>query len=130
MELDAQKTCDALKEKFNSKDEDTIINEAGEYIVSVYAKRGIVEYLRHLDVPLAELLGRKKIGNPGFVFFTEVNNYHLVVYGEAKYKHGKNAYDSSMHFLQHLINIIKRQVMSARVECVIILGMALMIQKK
>ncbi len=96
MEENAQKTCEALKEKFYDKDGDPLIGEAGEYIVSVCSKRGVVEQLGHADVPLAELLGRQKTGNPGFDFFTEETSLELVTCGEAKYLHGKNAYGTSL----------------------------------
>lgn len=104
MEINASKTCAALKTKFYDNNSDPIIEEAGEYIVSVYSKRGLVEGLGHLDVPLAELLGRKKIGNPGFDFFTEELSLQLVTCGEAKYKKGKNAYNSSLFQINAFID--------------------------
>ena len=96
MEENAQKTCKALKEKFYNEEGNPVIDEAGEYIVSVCSKRGVVEQLGHADVPLAELLGRQKTGNPGFDFFTEETSLELVTCGEAKYLHGKNAYGTSL----------------------------------
>ena len=96
MRINSQKTCDALKAKFYDETDSPIIEEAGEYIVSVYSKRGLVEGLNHLDVPLAELIGRKKVGNPGFDFFTEESSIQLVTCGEAKYQKGKNAYNASL----------------------------------
>ena len=103
MEINAQKTCDALQEKFFNEQQDPVIEEAGEYIVSVFSKRGVVESLGHQDVPLAELLGRKKTGNPGFDFYTEDTAVQLVTCGEAKYIHGKNAYTSSLSQINQFI---------------------------
>lgn len=103
MEINAKKTCDALQEKFLNDNGDPVINEAGEYIVSVYSKRGVVEQLGHLDVPLSELLGRQKSGNPGFDFFTEDTSLQLVTCGEAKYLHGKNAYGTSLRQINSFI---------------------------
>lgn len=103
METNARNTCDILQEKFFDENGDPIIEEAGEYLVSVYSKRGIVEHLGHLDVPLAELLGRKKTGNPGFDFFTEEEDLQLVTCGEAKYLHGKNAYTTSLKQINDFI---------------------------
>lgn len=103
MEVNAKKTCDALKEKFYNEDGDPVISEAGEYIVSVCSKRGVVEQLGHADVPLAELLGRQKTGNPGFDFFTEETSLQLVTCGEAKYLHGKNAYGTSLSQINKFI---------------------------
>lgn len=104
MKVNAQKTCDSLKEKFYDKNGDPIIAEAGEYIVSVCSKRGVVEQLGHEDVPLAELLGRQKTGNPGFDFFTEEAGLQLVTCGEAKYLHGKNAYGTSLSQINRFIS--------------------------
>lgn len=103
METNARKTCEALKRKFYDANQEPVINEAGEYIVSVYSKRGIVEHLGHSDIPLAELLGRKKTGNPGFDFFTEETQLHLITCGEAKYLHGKNAYSSSLSQINQFV---------------------------
>ena len=103
MEINAKKTCDALKEKFFDEKENPVINQAGEYIVSVFSKRGVVESLGHHDIPLAELLGRKKTGNPGFDFYTEDSVAQLVTCGEAKYIHGKNAYTSSLSQITQFI---------------------------
>lgn len=103
MKVNTQKTCDALKEKFYNKDGDPVISEAGEYIVSVCSKRGVVEQLGHVDVPLAELLGRQKTGNPGFDFFTEEASLQLITCGEAKYLHGKNAYGTSLRQINSFI---------------------------
>ena len=103
MQVNAQKTCVALKEKFYDKNGDPIISEAGEYIVSVCSKRSVVEQLGHADVPLAELLGRQKTGNPGFDFFTEESTFQLITCGEAKYLHGKNAYGTSLSQINRFI---------------------------
>lgn len=103
METNAKKTCDALKDKFFDEEQNPVITQAGEYIVSVFSKRGVVESLGHHDIPLAELLGRKKTGNPGFDFYTEDSAVQLLTCGEAKYIHGKNAYTSSLRQINQFI---------------------------
>lgn len=103
METNAKKTCDALKSKFFDKEQEPVVEQAGEYVVSVFSKRGVVEGLGHHDIPLAELLGRKKTGNPGFDFYTEDSTLQLVTCGEAKYIHGKNAYTSSLKQINQFI---------------------------
>ena len=103
LELNAQKTCDTLREKFYDDKHNPVIDEAGEYIVSVFSKRGIVEHLGHKDIPLTELLGRKTTGNPGFDFYTEEPDLQFVTCGEAKYIHGKNAYTSSLEQINDFI---------------------------
>ena len=104
MEENAEETCRALKDKFKISTGEPCVSEAGEYIVSVYSKRGVVEELGHKDIPLAELVGRKTIGNPGFDFFTEETNLQLVTCGEAKYVHGKNAYTTSLNQINDFID--------------------------
>lgn len=104
LQLNAQKTCDSLRDKFYDDNQNPIVDEAGEYIVSVFSKRSIVERLGHNDVPLAELLGRKTTGNPGFDFYTEEPDLQLITCGEAKYIHGKNAYTSSLQQINRFIS--------------------------
>ena len=103
MEHRAQATCDYLKKAFYDEQDNPIISNAGEYIVSNLSKRSIVEELGHLDVPLAELLGRKKVGNSGFDFFTEDTTEKLVSCGESKYVNGINAYNSSLGQIKEFI---------------------------
>lgn len=95
LEKNALNTCNKLKEKFFCS-ETPLINNAAEYMVSCLAKRAIVEKLNHLDVPLAELLGRKVVGNPGFDFFTENAEMSMIYCGEAKYVANANPYNDSL----------------------------------
>ena len=92
-----------LKKSFYDDQDNPLISNAGEYIVSTLSKRSIVEELGHLDVPLAELLGRKKVGNPGFDFFTEDMKEHIVSCGESKYVNGVNAYNTSLVQIREFI---------------------------
>lgn len=103
MEHKAQATCDYLKKSFYDDQNNPLVSSAGEYIVSTLSKRSIVEQLGHLDVPLAELLGRKKVGNPGFDFFTEDIEDHIVSCGESKYVNGVNAYNTSLVQIREFI---------------------------
>ncbi len=104
MQHNADITCQALKNKFYDSSNDPIIEEAGEYIVSVLSKKGIVESLNHKDIPLAELLGRRKTGNSGFDFFTENTATQLISCGEAKYIKGVNAYNTSLLQINRFIS--------------------------
>lgn len=97
-------TCQALQNKFYDSSNNPIIEEAGEYIVSVLSKRGVVEKLKHNDIPLAELLGRRKTGNSGFDLFTEDAENHLISCGEAKYIKGANAYNTSLSQINRFIS--------------------------
>ena len=56
----AQKTCDELKIKLlNPSNQEDLLSDAGEYIVSCLSKNALVKILDHKDIPLMELLGRK-----------------------------------------------------------------------
>lgn len=99
----AENTCDHLeKELLNINSESELKEIAGEYIVSNLSKKSLVNHLNHGDIPLMELLGRKKSKNPGFDFYTENNTY--LVAGEAKYKNNINAYNSSLKQIVDFIN--------------------------
>lgn len=104
MKHNADITCQALRDKFSDSEDNPVIEEAGEYIVSVLSKRGVVEKLNHNDIPLAELLGRRKTGNSGFDFFTEDIDNQLISCGEAKYVKGINAYNISLSQINRFIN--------------------------
>ena len=48
--------------------ESEVSTDSGEYVVSVLSKKTIVDKLEYLDIPLAELIKEKVVGNPGFDF--------------------------------------------------------------
>lgn len=109
----AQITINNLTSKLKSDTEDIIIKEAGEYLVSSLSKQAIVETINHLDVPLMELLGRKKSGNPGFDFYTEDNSEKILFCGEAKYQKNSNAYSSSLKQINNFI-VAKKHIMDIK----------------
>lgn len=99
-----------LRDSFNKRATDTInyiatniINgteaevttNSGEYVVSVLSKKAIVDKLNYLDVPLAELIKEKVVGNPGFDFYSE-NKNNILLFGEAKYVAKTNAYNNAL----------------------------------
>jgi hypothetical protein len=99
-----------LRDSFNKRATDTInyiatniINgteaevttNSGEYVVSVLSKKAIVDKLDYLDVPLAELIKEKVVGNPGFDFYSE-NKNSILLFGEAKYVAKTNAYNNAL----------------------------------
>lgn len=101
-QIRAEKTCDYLEKELLDINTNTELKEmAGEYIVSNLSKKSLVENLNHEDIPLMELLGRKKSNNPGFDFYTE-NDIFLVA-GEAKYKNNANAYSNSLKQINEFI---------------------------
>lgn len=87
----AQKTIEDIKNKFGECANDRVTSEAGEYVVSELARKTIVSQLNYLDIPLAELLGKKCSGNPGFDFHSQNINDNVIIFGEAKYKSNETA---------------------------------------
>ena len=61
-------------------------------MVSELAREAIVSELNYLDIPLAELLGKKISGNPGFDFHSQNNATNTVIFGEAKYVTAHSGY--------------------------------------
>ncbi len=94
----AKELTDSLKKNINND----ITKDTGEYVVSELARESIINELKYLDIPLAELLGRKKKGNPGFDFHT-VNDLNTIIFGEAKYLTNQNAYGSSLSQINSFI---------------------------
>lgn len=92
----AKKTVDDIKNKFTLCSNDGITSEAGEYIVSVLSKDALTQELNYLNIPLPELLGKKKSGNPGFDFHSENMITDTVIFGEAKYIAASSAYSSAL----------------------------------
>ena len=81
----AKKTIDDIKEKFDNCVDDSISKDAGEYVVSELARETMVSKLDYLDIPLDELVGKKRSGNPGFDFHSQNKITDTVIFGEAKY---------------------------------------------
>lgn len=101
----ANKTIDDIKEKFSKCTEDKISKDAGEYVVSELAREAIVNELHYLDIPLAELLGKKKSGNPGFDFHSQNIDTDTIIFGESKYVATTTAYSSA---LPQMVDFIKK----------------------
>lgn len=78
-----------LKESISSN----LKSEAGEYVVSELSRSSVVNTLHYSDIPIAELFKEQISGNPGFDFFTV--NGDIILFGEAKYLSGRNAYSSA-----------------------------------
>ena len=94
--LRAQKTIDDIKNKFDQCIDDSITKDAGEYVVSELARETLIAKLDYLDIPLAELVGKKRSGNPGFDFHSQNKITDTVIFGEAKYVTKTTAYSSAL----------------------------------
>lgn len=101
----ANKTIEDIKEKFSKCTDDKISKDAGEYVVSELAREAIVNKLHYLDIPLAELLGKKKSGNPGFDFHSQNIDTDTIIFGESKYVATTTAYSSA---LPQMIDFIQK----------------------
>lgn len=98
----AKATLADIYTKITTSSTDEISSDAGEYVVSELAREAIVDKLRYLDIPLAELYNKKKSGNPGFDFHSQSLD-NVIIFGEAKYLDGRNAYGSG---LNQVVNFI------------------------
>ena len=56
----------------------------------------MVSKLDYLDIPLDELVGKKRSGNPGFDFHSQNKITDTVIFGEAKYVATTTAYSSAL----------------------------------
>lgn len=99
----ANKTIKDIKEKFSKCSDDKVTSSAGEYIVSESARKALINQLSYLDIPLAELLGKKKSGNPGFDFHSANLITDTVIFGEDKYVATTSAYSTALPQIQRFI---------------------------
>ena len=92
----ADKTIEDIKDKFANCVNDKVTSDAGEYVVSELSREALINELNYLDIPLAELLGKKKSGNPGFDFHSQNLITDTIIFGEAKYIATTTAYSSAL----------------------------------
>lgn len=100
----AQITIADIKKKFDECDEGKLTKDAGEYLVSELARETIISQLKYLDIPLAELLGKKTSGNPGFDFYSQNIQTDTVIFGEAKYVANKSAYSNAIKQIKQFVD--------------------------
>lgn len=105
--LRAEKTINDIKGKFDECAEDNVTSSAGEYIVSELSKEAIVSELNYLDIPIGELLGKKKSGNHGFDFHSENTEEHTIIFGEAKYQSNSSAHGIAVNQIKDFIDVKK-----------------------
>ena len=100
----ASKTISDIKRKFDQALDDGLTKDAGEYLVSELEREAIVSQLNYLNIPLAELLGKKVSGNPGFDFHSQNPVTDTIIFGEAKYISGRSAYSSAIEQIKHFVD--------------------------
>jgi len=99
-----QESIDYISANILKSTEDSVTSNSGEYIVSELARTTIVENLKYLDIPLAELFKEKVIKNHGFDFYTR-NLSEILLFGEAKYSSRDNSYGESLGQIMEFVNI-------------------------
>lgn len=82
-----------ITENIIKEADDDVTSDSGEYLVSELARKAVVDLLKYLDIPLAELIKTKNVINHGFDFYSK-NLNTIILFGEAKYKAKQNAYGS------------------------------------
>lgn len=90
----AEATVKYIADNIIRSTDDSVTSDSGEYVISELARKTIVNELKYLDIPLAELIKEQRSGNPGFDFYT-VNGGNIILFGEAKYIAAQNAYGSA-----------------------------------
>lgn len=91
-----------LADKIQKSIDDNIVQDSGEYVVSELARQALVNELKYLDIPLAELFKEQVSGNPGFDFYS-ANHNKIIIFGEAKYNSKQNAYGVGMEQVDRFI---------------------------
>lgn len=90
----AQPTIDKLTVDLSSAVEGGAVESVGEYVVSMVARHVIESAYGYRALPLAEVIKEQKSGNPGFDYHHERDGL-ILIFGEAKYQTGRNAYGSA-----------------------------------
>jgi citrate lyase gamma subunit len=90
----AEPTIKKLSYDLNKAIDSGVTDTIGEYVVSMVARYIIEATYNYRALPLAEVIKEKVSGNPGFDYHHE-NNGLVLLFGEAKYITGQNAYNSA-----------------------------------
>lgn len=99
----AQSSIDYIAAKIIKAGDEAVTSDSGEYVISELARRTLVTDMKYLDIPLAELIKIKDIGNHGFDFYSK-NLGDVLLFGEAKYNSRDNAYGSSFSQIKQFID--------------------------
>lgn len=96
----ANSTIDSLSDLIEKSIEefgydDEIVSSAAEYVVSVMSSEAIVNELQYKEIPLPEVFKHQRSQNPGFDFFS-INKTGVLLFGEAKFVKGSNAYGNAL----------------------------------
>lgn len=98
----ADATIKYISKKIIKADDEKITSNSAEYIVSELARKSIVDELKYFDIPLAELIKIKDVGNHGFDFYSKNQNM-ILIFGESKYLANQNAYGKAFKGISDFI---------------------------
>lgn len=91
----AEDTIKYISKNIISGATDEITSNSGELVVSELSRISVIKEMEYQDIPLAELIKIKDIGNHGYDFYS-VNKDDIILFAEAKYVAAQNAYGRSM----------------------------------
>jgi len=98
----AQPTIEKLSKDLKKAIKNKATASVGEYIVSVVARHTIEAVCGYRALPLAEVIKEQISGNPGFDYHHEHSGL-ILIFGEAKYETGSNAYgDAFSQIVEHI----------------------------
>lgn len=98
----AQPTIEKLSRDLSSAIKNEATDSVGEYVVSLVARHIIESTYGYHALPLAEVIKEKVSGNPGFDYHHESESL-ILLFGEAKYKTGVNAYNAAFKQVSEFI---------------------------
>lgn len=87
----AEATIAYISKNIIKANDDSVTSDSGEYVISELARKALVNEMNYLDIPLADLIKTKDVGNHGFDFYSK-NMNQILLFGEAKYITNQNAY--------------------------------------
>ena len=100
----ADETINYISNNIINQSDDTITSDTGELVVSELSRLTVINELNYLDIPLAEIIKSKAVGNDGFDFFSK-NLNEIILFGEAKFKSSQNAYGSAFKQIERFERI-------------------------
>lgn len=99
----AEATIKYISINIIKENDDSLTKNSAEYVVSELARSSIVNELEYLDIPLAELIKIKEVGNHGFDFYSK-NKNDVLIFGESKYLKSQNAYGKALKGIVDFVN--------------------------
>jgi len=79
-----EQSINHISKNILKQNDSAVTSSSGEYVVSELARTSVVDTYSYLDVPIADLIKKQVVGNPGFDFYT-LNSKKNILFGEAKY---------------------------------------------